>query len=113
MSKNDLKEADRYARAFARKAYPIIKQKIQAQGSVVRIERLFYHSIRPLASENGVVTRGGLRKFIESSLNKTDEELNNPFAHVDVSNCILTLAIVKALHYKKFEPLKRRRHEVC
>lgn len=106
MSKDDLKGADRYARAFARKAYPIIKQKIQAQGSVVGIGRLFYHSIRPLASEDGVITRGGLRKFIESSLNKTDEELNNPFAHVDVSNCILTLAIMKALHIQEIRPIE-------
>jgi exopolyphosphatase/guanosine-5'-triphosphate,3'-diphosphate pyrophosphatase len=104
MSEEDLKAADRYARAFARKAYPVIKQKIQAQGAVIGIGRLFYHSIRPLASEDGVITRKGLRRFIEDSLNKTDEELNNPFAHVDVSNCILTLAIMKALHIQKIRP---------
>lgn len=106
MSEEDLKAADSYARAFARKAYPIIKQKIQAQGTVVGIGRLFYHSIRPLASEGDVITRSGLRKFIESSLNKTDEELNNPFAHVDVSNCILTLAIMKALHIQQIRPIE-------
>lgn len=106
MSEEDLKAADSYARAFARKAYPIIKQKIQAQGTVVGIGRLFYHSIRPLASEGDVITRNGLRKFIENSLNKTDEELNNPFAHVDVSNCILTLAIMKALHIQEIRPIE-------
>jgi exopolyphosphatase / guanosine-5'-triphosphate,3'-diphosphate pyrophosphatase len=106
ISEEDLKAADRYARAFARKAYPIIKQKIQAQGIVVGIGRLFYHSIRPLASEGGAITRSGLRKFIENSLDKTDEELNNPFAHVDVSNCILTLAIMKALHIQEIRPVE-------
>jgi len=106
MSEEDLKSADSYARAFARKAYPIIKQKIQAQGTVLGIGRLFYHSIRPLASEGDVITRSGLRKFIESSLNKTEEELNNPFAHVDVSNCILTLAIMKALHIQEIRPIE-------
>jgi len=106
MSEEDLKTADSYARAFARKAYPIIKQKIQAQGTVVGIGRLFYHSISPLASEDGVITRRGLRKFIENSLNKTDEELDNPFAHVDVSNCILTLAIMKALHIQEIRPIE-------
>lgn len=106
MSEEDLKAADSYARAFARKAYPIIKQKIQDQGTVVGIGRLFYHSIRPLASEGDVITRNGLRKFIETSLNKTDEELNNPFAHVDVSNCILTLAIMKALHMQEIRPIE-------
>jgi len=106
MSEEDLKTADSYARAFARKAYPIIKEKIQAQGTVIGIGRLFYHSIRPLASEDDVITRGGLRKFIDSSLNKTDEELNNPFAHVDVSNCILTLAIMKALHIQEIRPIE-------
>jgi exopolyphosphatase / guanosine-5'-triphosphate,3'-diphosphate pyrophosphatase len=106
MSEEHVKAADSYARAFARKAYPIIKQKIQAQGTVVGIGRLFYHSIRPLASEADVITRSGLRKFIENSLNKTDEELNNPFAHVDVSNCILTLAIMKALHIQEIRPIE-------
>lgn len=106
MTEQDLKAADSYARAFARKAYPIIKQKINAKGSVIGIGRLFYHSIRPLASEGDVITRSGLRKFIENSLNKTDEELNNPFAHVDVSNCILTLAIMKALHIQEIQPIE-------
>lgn len=106
ISEEDLKSADSYARAFGRKAYPIIKEKIQAQGTVVGIGRLFYHSIRPLASEGNVITRSGLRKFIENSLNKTDEELHKPFAHVDVSNCILTLAIMKALHIQEIRPIE-------
>lgn len=106
ISEDDLKLADSYARAFGRKAYPIIKEKIQINGSVIGIGRLFYHSIRPLASENGVITRNKLREFIEESLNKNDEELDNPFAHVDVSNCILTLAIMKALHIQKIYPIE-------
>lgn len=106
VSEDDLKSADGYARAFARKAYPIIKQKIQSQGPIIGIGRLFYHSIRPLASEDGVITRSGLRKFIEGSLNKTDEELDNPYAHVDVSNCILTLAIMKGLQIHEILPVE-------
>lgn len=106
MTEEDLKAADSYARAFGRHAYPVIKQKIQAHGSVIGIGRLFYNSIRPLASDGSVITRSGLRKFIENSLNKTDEELNNPFAHVDVSNCILTLAIMKALHIQEILPVE-------
>lgn len=106
ITEEDLKIADSYARAFARKAYPIIKQKIQDEGTVIGIGRLFYHSIRPLAAEDNVITRKGLRKFIENSLNKTDEELNNPFAHVDVTNCILTLAIMKALHIEEILPVE-------
>lgn len=105
MSEEDLKMADSYARAFGRKAYSLIKQKIQATGRVVGIGRLFYHSIRPIASEGDVITRSGLRSYVESALNKTDEELNNPFAHVDVSNCILTLAIMKALHIQEIYPV--------
>ncbi len=105
MSGEDLKAADSYARAFARKAYPVFKQKIQAGLPVVGIGRLFYHSIRPIACEGGFITRKGLRTFIVESLDKTDEELNNPFAHVDVSNCILTLAIMKALHIQKILPV--------
>lgn len=106
ISEEDLKSADSYARAFARKAHPIIKQKIQNQGSVVGIGRLFYHSIRPIASENGVITRKGLREFIKNSLNKTDAELNNPFADLDVTNCILALAMMKALHIHKVHPIE-------
>lgn len=106
ISEKDLKVADSFARAFARKAYPIIKQKIQDEGTVIGIGRLFYHSIRPLAAEGDVITRSGLRKFIEDSLNKTEEELNNPFAHVDVTNCILTLAIMKALHIQEILPIE-------
>jgi len=106
ISEEDLRAADSYARAFGRKAYPIIKEKIRAQGTVLGIGRLFYHSIRPYASEGEVITRSGLRNFIESSLNKTDEELHNPFAHLDVSNCILTLAIMKALHIQEIRPIE-------
>jgi len=106
ISEEDLKIADSYARAFARKAYPIIKQKIQDQGTVIGIGRLFYHSIRPVAGEGDVITRSGLRNFIENSLNKTDEELNNPFAQVDVTNCILTLAVMKALHIHEIRPIE-------
>lgn len=106
ISGEDLKTADSYVRSFARKAYPVIKQKLQNQSTVIGIGRLFYHSIRPVAAEGDVITRSGLRKFIEDSLNKTDEELNNPFAHVDVSNCILTLAIMKALHIQEIRPIE-------
>lgn len=106
MSEDDLKTADGYARAFARKAYPIIKEKIQNQGKVIGIGRLFYHSIRPIASDGAVITRKGLRKYIENALNKTDEELDNPYAHVDVTNCILALAIMKALHIKEIHPIE-------
>lgn len=105
ITEEDLQMADRYARAFGRKAYPIIKQKIQNHAPVVGIGRLFYHSIRPFASEEDVITRKGLRNFINESLNKTDQDLNNPFAHVDVSNCILTLAIMKALHIQEIYPI--------
>lgn len=106
LSEEDLKSADSYARAFARKAYPIIKEKILADAPVVGIGRLFYHSIRPIALDGDVITRSGLRSYIEEALNKTDEELNNPYASVDVSNCILTLAIMKALHIQEIRPLE-------
>lgn len=100
---NDLKEADKYARAFARKAFPLIKQKIKNKAAVLGIGRLFYNSVRPLAAEGDVITRKGLRKYIYNALNKTDEQLNNPFAKVDVTNCILTLAIMKALHIQEIK----------
>lgn len=106
LDEEDLKEADRYVRAFGRKAYPVIKKKIQENPKIVGIGRLFYHSVRPLASEGDVITRSGLRKYIENALNKSDEELNNPYAHVDVSNCILTLAMMKSLHIQAIEPIE-------
>lgn len=106
LSDEDLKEADKYARSFARKAYPLIKQKIQNEVSILGAGRLFNHSVYPLASEGGVITRNGLRKFINDSLNKSDEELDNPYANVDVSNCILVLAIMKALHIHEIFPVE-------
>lgn len=106
ISLGDLKSADQYARAFGRKAYPAIKQKIQKTGTVIGIGRLFYHSVRPIASQGDVITRSALRKYIESALDKTDAELNNPFANVDVTNCILTLAIMKALHIQEIRSIE-------
>lgn len=106
MNDSDLKFADSYARAFGRKAFPVIKEKIQEQGKVVGIGRLFYNSIRPIASENGIITRDALRSYIRMALNKSDAELDNPYAHVDVSNCILTLAIMKSLHIQEITPVE-------
>lgn len=94
----DHKHSDTYVRFFGRAAFPLIKEKIKTGAPLVGIGRTFYNSIRPLASEDGVITRKGLRNYINSALNKTDEELNNPFAHVDVTNCILVLAMMKSLH---------------
>ncbi len=48
IAEDEVKLADSYARAFARKAYPLIKEKINNQVNIVGIGRLFYHSIRPL-----------------------------------------------------------------
>lgn len=101
MTLEDYKQADRYARALARKAFPTIKDKIQADNMVIGLGRLFYASIAPVAGHDGKITRKGLRDFINASLNKTDQELNNPFANVDVSNCILALAFMKALHIQE------------
>lgn len=106
MNESDLKKSDSYACTFARKAYPDLKRKIREQGTVIGIGRLFSHSIKPLTAEGDVITRNGLKEYIENSLNKTDEELNNPFAHVDVTNCILTLAIMKTLHIQEILPLE-------
>jgi len=105
MDDDDFYFASKYARAFARKAYPLIKQKIQGGAPVVGIGRLFYHSVRPIGDEEGVIQRNGLRHYILSALNKNDQELDNPFAHVDVTNCILVLNIMKALHIHEIHPV--------
>jgi exopolyphosphatase/guanosine-5'-triphosphate,3'-diphosphate pyrophosphatase len=106
ISPTDLKVADSYARSFGRKAFPLIKDKIKNHVTVVGIGRLFFNSVRPLASEEGVITRDGLRAYISAALNKTDGDLNNPYANVDVPNCILVLAIMKALHIQEVYPLE-------
>jgi exopolyphosphatase/guanosine-5'-triphosphate,3'-diphosphate pyrophosphatase len=106
ISEEDLKMADRYARAFARKAYPIIKDKIYHRATIAGIGRLFYHSIRPLAAVDNVITRKGLRDYIVQSLNKSDEDLDNPYADLDVTNCILALAVMKALHIHEILPVE-------
>ena len=106
ISSTELKVADSYARAFGRKAFPLIKSKIKNHVTVVGIGRLFFNSIRPLASEDGVITRDGLRAYISAAMNKTDGDLNNPYANVDVPNCILVLAIMKSLHIQEVYPLE-------
>lgn len=92
----DQKRADSYARAFARGAFPIIKEKIQATGTLVGIGRLFTHSVRPIASEEGLITRKALRKALSNALSPS----------LDVSNCILVLAIMKALHIQTIVPIE-------
>lgn len=105
INEEDWRLADSYARAFARKATPLIKEKIKNNAPILGIGRLFYHSIRPIAKNPDVITRNDLRNYINTSLNKSDEELNNPYANVDVTNCILTLAVMKALHIQEIRPI--------
>jgi exopolyphosphatase/guanosine-5'-triphosphate,3'-diphosphate pyrophosphatase len=98
MTDEDVKGADRFARSLGRKAYPIIKEKIKRPETIlIGIGRLFSSSVGPIG-QDGVVTRKDLRTFIDESIGLTDEELDNPFANVDVSNAILVLAFMKALH---------------
>jgi exopolyphosphatase/guanosine-5'-triphosphate,3'-diphosphate pyrophosphatase len=101
ISEDDFKEADRFARSLARKAYPTIKDKIKNQRQVIGIGRLFYHSIRPLLTDGNQLNRKDLRNYIAETLNKTDEELNDPYANVNLTNCILVLAYMKALHIQE------------
>lgn len=103
MSQEDVKNADIYARSLGRKAYPIIKDKIkQPETKLIGIGRLFSNSIGPIGKD-GIILRKDLRAFIEESVGLTDEELNNPYANVDVSNAILVLAFMKALHIHEID----------
>ena len=98
MTEEDIKDADRYARSLGRKAYPIIKDKIrQPEIELIGIGRLFSNSIGPIGDDE-VIVRKDLRTFINESIGLSDEELSNPYANVDVSNAILVLAFMKALH---------------
>ncbi len=91
--------ADAKARELGRRAYPELKKQIRdLDGSIVGIGRLFANSVGPIGTRSGVITRDDLRAFIRSSLNKTDEELGDPFASVNLTNCILVLGVMKALH---------------
>jgi len=98
MTNDAIKQADSYARWIGRHALPSIKESVKAHnGTVVGIGRLFQNSLLPLA-EGDQITRKDLRTFIQNASNKTDEDLNNPFAKFDVSNAILALGVMKALH---------------
>jgi len=98
MTEEDVKEADRFARSLGRNAYPIIKEKIKlSEVELIGIGRLFSNSIGP-HGENEVIVRKDLRTFIDGAIGLTDLELNTPYANVDVSNAILVLAFMKALH---------------
>jgi exopolyphosphatase/guanosine-5'-triphosphate,3'-diphosphate pyrophosphatase len=109
ISDNDLKIADSFARSIARKAYPIIKEKIKdGETEILGIGRLFSSSIAPFAEDSTAINRKDLRTFIYNALLKTDEEIGDPFAHVDVSNAILVLAFMKALHIQKIHALETK-----
>ena len=106
MTQPHVDDSDYYVRAFGRKAFSLLKEKIKEHQSIVGIGRLFYQSLRPIAAnEEGYITRAGLRNYINNAIGKTDEELNNPFAHVDVPNCILALGMMKALHIQEIYPI--------
>jgi len=99
MTEEDLKMADSFARSIARKAYPLIKAKIKEEETeIIGIGRLFSSSIAPMAEDSAYITRKDLRNYINATLEKSDEEIGDPYAHVDVSNAILVLAYMKALH---------------
>lgn len=97
--------ADSYARSLEIRAFPNIKEKIKLfEGKVLGIGRLFFNSIKPIAVHADRITRKDLRSYIRETLSKTPEELfENPYATVDLSNAILVLGFMKALHS----------HEVC
>jgi hypothetical protein len=98
MSMEDWEKADALARNMGRHALPYIKEKVKiVEGSIVGIGRLFANSVKPMGTD-GQITRDDLRAFIRNSLGKTDEELGDPFANVNVSNAILVLGVMKALH---------------
>ncbi|MGK5595026.1 MAG: hypothetical protein ACSNEK_06690 [Parachlamydiaceae bacterium] len=107
IEEEQLKAADIYIRSIARKAYPIIKEKISQSGRrVYGIGRLFYHGVGPLMDNSQLVDRSGLRNFIYQSLGKMDEEFIDPnFANVDLNNCILVLGFMKALQIHEVELL--------
>lgn len=98
MTEEDVRAADKFARSTGRKAYPIIKDKIkQPETVLLGIGRLFSSSVGPLG-DGCVIVRENLRNYINASIGRLDSELDNPYAHVDVSNAILVLAIMKSLH---------------
>ncbi len=103
MTNDDVYEADRYARAFARKAYPLIKDNISAsEGVVAGIGRLFTKSVGQ-HSEDNKITRNDLREYIQTCEELSDEEMDNIYANVDVPNAVLVLACMKALHIQEIE----------
>jgi exopolyphosphatase/guanosine-5'-triphosphate,3'-diphosphate pyrophosphatase len=98
ISQEDWEKADELARYIGRHAIPYVKERVSVvEGKLVGIGRLFANSIKPMGSE-GKITRKDLREFIRSCIGKTDEELGDPFANVNVSNAILVLGVMKGLH---------------
>jgi len=103
ISLEDWQKADALARAMGRHALDLIKQKIKTvDGRILGIGRLFSSSVKPMGTD-GKITRDDLRTFIRSCLGQTDEELGDPFANVNVSNAILVLGVMKALHIHEIE----------
>lgn len=106
-SREDYLQADRYARALARRAFPLIKDRIgDTDGRVVGVGRLFNNSLLPITEDGKTITRKDLRDFIESNVGKSADELAaDPFAAANLSNAILVLGFMKALHIHEIVPV--------
>ncbi|MEC7838939.1 MAG: hypothetical protein VX777_02745 [Chlamydiota bacterium] len=103
MTIDHIKDADSFARFLGRQAQPIFKNKLNEKETVViGIGRLFSASIGPLG-ENNIINRDDLRLYIRASEGLSDEEMDNPFASSDVSNAILVLGFMKALHIQEIK----------
>jgi exopolyphosphatase/guanosine-5'-triphosphate,3'-diphosphate pyrophosphatase len=104
ISEEDWKKADAFAREIGRKAFPLIKDKIKTvSGVVLGIGRLFSNSIGSISDNPEVISRKDLRDYIRKCLNKTDAELKDSYANVNVSNAILVLGVMKALHIHEID----------
>lgn len=107
MNEQHMQEAIQYAEQKAAATDPFIKDKIRHPDTqVLAVGSLFNYGIRPLVSDSNPFLQEKLAQAVIKLTNKTDQELpGGALAEVAVSNPLLVLGYMKALHIPQVEIL--------
>lgn len=102
MTKEEMDGSLKYAATLAQQTNAFIKQKIKdPQTEILAVGSLFNYGIRPLVN-HAVVQRSALELAVMKLAGKTDAELpGGSLAEVAVTNPLLVLGYMKALHIDK------------
>lgn len=108
MTLADMDQALQYAGSLALQTDPYIKNKILTPTTkVLAVGSLFNYGIRPVVNHKQEIQESELERAVRAMAGKTDAELpGGALAEVAVSNPLLVLSYMKALHISHVEVLQ-------